>query len=97
MENLVLHAHFDGRQIQLDDPVVLQPNTKLLVTVLPSDPLDNFAYSEYGEGDLKVWLALSVRSLNTAYSNDEPEYSLTLISDERHRRLLTKLSNYLIG
>jgi hypothetical protein len=31
---VTVKAHFDGQQIQLDEPVELKPNTKLLVTVL---------------------------------------------------------------
>jgi hypothetical protein len=30
-------AHFDGQHILLDEAVELEPNTKLLVTVLPKD------------------------------------------------------------
>ena len=70
MENIVLRAHFDGTQIQLDDPVELLPNTKLLVTVIqPSDTEQN------------AWANLSAQGLDAAYSDDEPEYSLTSIKE----------------
>ncbi len=70
MENIVLHAHFDGTQIQLDDPVELLPNTRLLVTVLqPADTEQN------------AWLTLSAQGLEAAYGNHEPDYALTSIKE----------------
>ena len=62
-------AHFDGQHILLDEPVELEPNTKLLVTVLPKD------------ADREAWLQLSKKRLADAYSDDEDEYSLDLIKD----------------
>lgn len=35
MPIISLHAHFDGKQICLDEPFDLKPNTKLIVTILP--------------------------------------------------------------
>ncbi len=35
METIALRAHFDGKQILLNDPYELQPNTNLLVLVIP--------------------------------------------------------------
>ncbi|HEX7998542.1 MAG TPA: hypothetical protein VF528_09140 [Pyrinomonadaceae bacterium] len=35
MENVTLRAHFDGRQIVLDEPFELEPGAKLIITVLP--------------------------------------------------------------
>ena len=60
-------AHFDGEHILLDEPVELEPNTKLLVTVLPKDIERN------------EWLDLSRKGLQAAYDNGEPEYSIDLI------------------
>jgi len=62
-------AHFDGQHILLDEPVELEPNTKLLVTVLPND-------SESDE-----WLAVSRKRLESAYENGEAEYPLDLIKE----------------
>lgn len=62
-------AHFDGQQILLDEAVELEPNTKLLVTVLPKD------------ADVDAWRALSAKRLEDAYSEHEEEYSLDLIKD----------------
>ena len=35
MESVILRAHFDVKQIRLDDPFELEPDTELIVTVLP--------------------------------------------------------------
>ena len=34
METVNLRAHFDGKQILLDEPYELTPNTKLVVSVI---------------------------------------------------------------
>ena len=34
MSNVSIPAHFDGERILLDEPIELEPNTKLIVTVL---------------------------------------------------------------
>jgi hypothetical protein len=55
-------AHFDGKQILLDEAVELEPNTKLLVTVLPKD------------AEREAWLALSAKRLQDAYADEEEDY-----------------------
>jgi len=35
METVTLRAHFDGKHILLDEPFELEPNTELIVTVVP--------------------------------------------------------------
>jgi hypothetical protein len=72
MQNIVLQAHFDGRQIQLDDPFPLPPNTKLLVTILSASADDD---------ERSDWLALSQENLARAYTEDEPDYSRDLIQE----------------
>ena len=62
-------AHFDGQHILLDEAVELEPNTKLLVTVLPKDV----------EAD--DCRRLSASHLESAYNNGEEEYSLDLIKE----------------
>lgn len=62
-------AHFDGEHIVLDVDVELEPNARLLVTVLPKD-------SQRDEG-----LDLSRRRLQGAYENDEEDYSLDSIKE----------------
>jgi hypothetical protein len=71
METRTLRAHFDGNQILLDEPFELEPNAKLLITVLPK------AFDEERED----WVQLSLESLARAYSDDEPEYSMDLVKE----------------
>ena len=70
MEKLTLRAHYDGTRILLDEPFELQPNTKLLITVIQSS-----------EAEQEAWLKLSAQGLAAAYSDEEPEYLLTLIKE----------------
>jgi hypothetical protein len=62
-------AHFDGEHILLDEEVELEPNTKLLVTVLPKDI------------ERDEWLDLSRRGLQGAYDNGEEDYTLEQIKE----------------
>ena len=71
MENITLHGHYDGSQIQIDDPFDLQPNTKLLITIIPPADAENMA-----------WLNFSAQGLAAAYADDEPEYSLQSIKEQ---------------
>jgi hypothetical protein len=70
MENITLRAHYDGTQILLDDPMELQPNTKLLITVIQERGMER-----------GTWLTFSAQGLAGAYGDDEPEYPLTLIKE----------------
>ena len=70
MDPISIPAHFDGRQILLDEPCELEPNAKLIVTVLPNH-----------DSEHESWLGLSAYSLQQAYSDSEEEYSLDLIKD----------------
>lgn len=63
MNAILLPAHFDGERIQLDEPFALQPNTRLLVTVLP-------------DTEEEAWTRLSLNGLANAYSDQEPDYTL---------------------
>jgi hypothetical protein len=71
MGTTTLRAHFDGSHILLDEPFDLEPNTELLITVLPK-PSDK---------EREVWARLSLESLGRAYGDDEPEYPLDLIKE----------------
>ncbi len=66
MPSITLRAHFNGSQVVLDEPVSLKPNTKLLVTVL-----SNGTDSEADE-----WNEFSAQHFNSAFDEDEPEYTL---------------------
>ena len=72
MPIIALLAHFDGERICLDEPFDLEPNTKLIVTVLPRQVPDN---------EREGWLLLSGQRLASAYGEDEPEYSLDLLKE----------------
>ncbi|NJK28540.1 MAG: hypothetical protein HC925_08965 [Coleofasciculaceae cyanobacterium SM2_3_26] len=67
MKIVSLSAHFNGKFIQLDDPYELEPDTKLIVTVLPK---------QLSERD--AWLSFSIGELNNAYG-EEDEYPLDVI------------------
>jgi len=70
METIVLRAHFDGENILLDDPHELRPGTSLLVTVIKKP-----------DEERNAWVELSIKGLNAAYGDEEPEYPLTLIKE----------------
>lgn len=72
MNTITLPAHFDGQQIQLDEPFELKPNTKLIVMVVADETI-----SEEQE-DLRL---LAHQSLARAYGENEPEYSLDMIKE----------------
>ncbi|MBM4044570.1 MAG: hypothetical protein FJ279_05610 [Planctomycetes bacterium] len=71
MEPKTIRAHFDGNQILLDEPCELEPNVKLIITVLPKS----------SDEERQDWVRLSLESLARAYGDDEPEYSLDLIKE----------------
>lgn len=70
MDTISIPAHFDGERILLDEPVELEPNTKLIVTVLPKH-----------DAERESWLRLSAERLKDAYGEDEEEYSTALIKE----------------
>lgn len=70
MPTITLRAHFDGKQILLDEPFEIKPNTSLLVTIVQS-PL----------GEQEAWYQLSSQGLTYAYGDDEPEYALDLVKE----------------
>lgn len=65
MKTLSVSAHFDGERIVLDEPLTLEVNTQLIVTVLPSH-----------DAEREAWLDLSQMGLEAAYGDDEDLYSL---------------------
>ncbi|MCU0917699.1 MAG: hypothetical protein MUC88_24525 [Planctomycetes bacterium] len=70
METISVSAHFDGERILLDEPIKLEPDTKLIVTILP----------KYN-GEREAWLALSAGRLEQAYGAEEEEYPLGSIKE----------------
>ena len=71
MKTVTLRAHFDGEQILLDEPFELEPNTRLIITVLPKS-LDE---------EREDWARYALENLERAYGDNEPEYSLDLIKE----------------
>ena len=71
MEAISVPAHFDGERILLDEPMELEPNTKLIVTILPKG----------GNGDREAWLALSGQRLDDAYGEAEEAYPVDSIKE----------------
>ena len=76
METITLRAHYDGTQILLDDPVELQPDTKLLITVIQEPEMER-----------ETWLNFSEQGLASAYYDDELEYAVTLIKGLKPERV----------
>ncbi len=72
LQTITLRAHFDGERIKLDNPYRLEPDTQLIITVLPK---------EMPENDYELWRYFSQRGLEMAYGKDEPEYSSALIRE----------------
>jgi len=70
MSNVSIPAHFDGERILLDEPIELEPNTRLIVTVLAEN-----------DAEYEQWLRLSSQELENAYGTDEDEYSLDSIRE----------------
>jgi hypothetical protein len=71
METVTLRAHFDGERILLDEPFELEPDAKLIITVLPKS---------FGE-EREDWARLASESLERAYGDGEPEYPSDLIKE----------------
>jgi hypothetical protein len=63
MPAITVKAHYDGRTIQLDEPIALEPNARLLVTVLESP-------DEIGTD----WPGWAAAGLARAFGEDEPDY-----------------------
>jgi len=72
MNPIILRAHYDGNQIVLDEPFELEPNTKLVVTVVPREQADE---------ERQDWMNMALSRLAEAYGDDEPEYPLEAIKE----------------
>ena len=66
MKTVSVTAHFDGKTIQLDEPLDLAPNTKLMVTVLSEQ-----------DAEREEWLQFSSQGLARAYADDEESYDVS--------------------
>jgi hypothetical protein len=77
MRNVSLHAHFDGRQIVLDEPYDLPTNASLIVTVLP----ESVPAAKEGDSE-REWLASAMASNAFAFLADEAEDIYTVADGE---------------
>jgi len=72
MQMITISAHYDGERICLDEEFELEPNSKLIVTILPGEEIDI---------EHESWVNLSGRTLEYAYGDEEPEYSPVLLKE----------------
>jgi hypothetical protein len=72
MSVITFKAHYDGKQVCLDEPIDLAPNTPMLVTVARPDAED---------ADRAEWFALAKAAFARAYGKDEPDYSNAVIRE----------------
>ena len=72
MPSRTVRAHFDGEHIRLDEPCLIEPDTPLLVIILPQ---------QHEESEQADWFRLSQQTLANAYGAEEPEYSLDAIQE----------------
>ena len=77
MPSISLHAHFDGRQIVLDEPYDLPANAPLIVTVVP----ESIATPKDGDPE-REWLASAMSSDAFAFLADEAEDVYTVADGE---------------
>jgi hypothetical protein len=66
MNTVTLPAHFGGRQIVLEEPYLLEPNTRLTVIIVPEPIIDQ---------ERAEWAGLGRHTLADAYGDNEPEYT----------------------
>jgi len=72
VDAVTIRAHFDGEKIIIDEPYELEPNSELIITVLPKTRLDQ---------EREEWFRLARQSLGASYGDDEPEYPLDAIKE----------------
>jgi hypothetical protein len=70
MSIITLKAHYDGKQVCLDEPIDLAPNTPMLVTIAQPDAEAT---------DRAEWFALAKAAFARAYGDNEPDYSNAVI------------------
>ena len=72
MATLTIRAHFNGTNVVFDEAADLEPNTKLLVTVVDAET----------ESERTEWANFSANGLNEGYGDDEPEYTIANLIEE---------------
>ncbi len=63
MNRVSILAHFDGAHILLDEPYSLEPNAKLLVTVLPEQDEEREDWLRLPSKGLQTLMATTSRSI----------------------------------
>ena len=74
MSLITLKAHYDGKQICLDEPFELAPETPLLVL---------FERGDSAEAERADWVKTAKSALAKAYGEDEPDYPSELVRERR--------------
>jgi hypothetical protein len=69
MEHSVEAQVIDSRHLRLKKPIKIAPGSTVLITIEPSE----------GVAEEREWYLLSSQSLEQAYGEDEPDYSLDRI------------------
>jgi hypothetical protein len=59
-------AHFEGERILLDEPLELEPNAKLIVTVLPDQDLDRDVWQSLAKRSLPMPMQMTKRTIHQA-------------------------------
>lgn len=74
MKTVTLSANFDGQHIRLDEPYLIPPRARLLVTILPESAGDEAEFRQF-------WAQLAGQGLARAYGPNEPEYTLDMVKE----------------
>ena len=69
MEHSIEAQVIDSRHLKLKKPIKIAPGSTVMITIEPAE----------GAAEEQEWYMLSSQSLEEAYSEDEPEYSLDRI------------------
>jgi hypothetical protein len=78
MSFVTLDAHLEGKTICLDEPYEFPPGAIVKVTVLAGS-------DESLEAERQAWRAASQAAFARAYSEDEPDYSDSVILEHPPR------------
>lgn len=70
---MTVRAHYDGHQVQLDEPLTAEPNTELLVTVLPAENELEL------EREREEWNSVSLASFARLYEDEPDVYTSEMI------------------
>ena len=69
----MIRAHFDGEHIVLDEPIELERDARLFISVV-----DNLSIED---AERKSWLKATSENLESAYDGDADDYPLELVKE----------------